>query len=340
MNKKEIMGKVDSVSNKLSNLTNKMTKVEEKVNSNEKKIEDMLKEQTKHADRLKDLELMLDTNKGSIGDHSNSLQFLSDSYELLKDQPAELEAVKKENVELKKVTDDLLKRLEAEKTARNIEQQYHRTSLNVKLCGVPVQEFEDEVTTVSNPVTLEAIKRVCIAASIIFDTASVDVCHRLPSGEGQTPPIIIRFRSKRQRFHFFNQKKKLQNIKSVDFTDITKGVVIGAMSKAVGGRGEETNRGRGERGRGRGGRGRGGRGRGDGPSRGDSRPATEDLQIYMQEHLTKFNKELLKAAREKLNGKYQYAGYVKNGQIRARIKDGEDFLIISNHGDIDKLASG
>jgi hypothetical protein len=335
------MGKVDVVSNKLSSLTNKMTKVEEKVNSNEKKVDDLLKEQKKHADRLKDLEMMFDTNKVSIGEHSTSLQFLSDSYELLKDHPAELKALKDENVELKKETDDLRKRLEVEKTARNIEQQYHRTSLNVKLCGVPLQESEDEVATVSNPVTLEAIKRVCSAASIIFDPASVDVCHRLgPSQQGRPSPIIIRFRGKRQRFHFFNQKQKLNNIKSVDFTDITKGVVINAIHKAVGGtgRGEGSNR---ARGRGEGGLGGRGRGHGAAPGNGgSSHPAPEELQIFMQEHLTKFNKELLKAARDKLREKFQYAGYVKNGQIRARIAEGQDFVIITNHGDIDRLASG
>ena len=57
----------------------------------------------------------------------------------------------------------------------------------------------------------------------------------------------------------------------------------------------------------------------------------------MQEDLTKYNKDLLKAARELLGDTYKWAGYVKNGEIRARKEEGADYELITCVEDINKL---
>ena len=88
---------------------------------------------------------------------------------------------------------------------RNREQQYTRTSINLKLCGVPIQEGEEEVSnTKTNPITKFVIEKVCEAAGIQVPESSIDVCHRL--GNDTHSPIIIRFSSKSARFDFYNQK--------------------------------------------------------------------------------------------------------------------------------------
>ena len=104
-----------------------------------------------------------------------SCKFTSDAYEKIKDLPNDVDAIKRENGQLNKANDDLSHKLEAEKIARNTREQYHRTSLNVKLCGVPFHPLEEKSQTVSNPITFQVIKKVCEAASIIFDPSSVDV---------------------------------------------------------------------------------------------------------------------------------------------------------------------
>ena len=64
----------------------------------------------------------------------------------------------------------------------------------------------------------------------------------------------------------------------------------------------------------------------------------EGSRIYVQEHLTKYNKSLLSAAKNKLTGSYKYPGYVKNGTIRVKHNDNSTFTVIRTIADIEKLA--
>ena len=115
------------------------------------------------------------------------------------DLNARVQSLSDENVLLKKQISDCRNELTQEKTARNSDAQYQRTSINVKLCGLPLQPGEEiQTNTPSNPVTSALVQRVCEASTISLLSANdIDVCHRL--GSQPRSPIIIRFVSKSAR---------------------------------------------------------------------------------------------------------------------------------------------
>ena len=116
--------------------------------------------------------------------------------------------------------DDLRNDLEQEKIGRNYSDQYHRTSINIKLCGVPAKPGEDvRGDTASNPVTLDVVRTICRQLDVHLPNDAVDVVHRL--GDGSTAPIIIRFASKSACTNFVRQKGKF-NIasESVDLSNV------------------------------------------------------------------------------------------------------------------------
>ncbi len=77
---------------------------------------------------------------------------------------------------------------------------------------------------------------------------------------------------------------------------------------------------------------------GFGPTRGNGFGGGLDLNyIYMQEHLTKRNKDLLKAARFALKDSYEYPGYVLNGEIRVKFSESDKYIVIRSEADIEKL---
>ena len=218
----------------------------------------------------------------------------------------------KENAHLKKEIDDLKNNLEQQKIQINVGQQYHRTAVNVKLCGVPVQPGEDDTSSVSNSATLEAIKRVCTAAEIQYDPSDIDVCHRMGSDfeRNPCPLIIIRFGSKRARYRFFGQRKKLssrdKSITShdVDFTQFDVGDDANQHQNKA------------------------------------AKPPTgppPHTKIFMQEHLTKMNKELLKMAKEQLKDICQFPGYVMEGEVRAKMSTNDKYIPIRCENDIAKI---
>ena len=57
-------------------------------------------------------------------------------------------------------------------------------------------------------------------------------------------------------------------------------------------------------------------------------------EIYLQEHLTKYNKDLLTEARAVLHDTRQYYGYVKNGEVRVKVKEKDKYTVISCYSDI------
>ena len=318
---KETIATIDS---KLTELVDDFKTIKTDVETSQKKIEQLQSDQKDMVKRLNDLEKKFDTCKTeTIDENAKSCEFLSQMYEKLKNNPEEMIALRKENTHLKNNLDVLADKLEQERIQRNVEQQYHRTALNAKLCGVPLQEGEDELKVVSNSATLKVITAVCKAAKIDFDPDSVDVCHRIgmPNTENETdgqqpergiPPIIIRFKSKHARYHFFSQKYKLKKFSKQDAKEQRRNGV-----------------GRGERGAFKNGGKRPG---------GANNPEPFDLsKIFMQEHLTKMNKYLLKEARQALDGIFKYSGYVMNGQIRARLVEGGKFSVIKSVADIQAL---
>ena len=70
--------------------------------------------------------------------------------------------IEKENITLKGQLDNIQHELEQEKAARNEDAQYHRSSLNVKITGIPIQQGEEKIKQASNNITaLEVIKKPC-----------------------------------------------------------------------------------------------------------------------------------------------------------------------------------
>ena len=270
----------------------------------------------------------------SVDEVKQSNQFTSDKYDELLKQSNEnkaaitnlvnnLTVVQRENITLKTLVAGQKHELEQEKAARNAESQYHRTSINVKLCGIPLQTGEDvQGRNPSNPVTREVINRVCEAANINMGFDDIDVCHRL--GSEQRSPIIIRFSGKSARFDFFNQRHQLKNVKT---TDLRLGELPAPEARPT--PGNQDSR-----------RGRGGyharTGRGQPPTYG---PDTEPHDIFMQEHLTQATKALLTETKnilKELEPAWAYPGYVKDGTVRVKQYANDHPTIIRCKEDIDK----
>ena len=194
-----LTGQVAGVNKTLKKLTEKLGALEKEVNSNKDDIKTVRGRVNDHELKFTNLSKELDDQKLNVAENSRSCTFLAAEYEKLKDIPKQLAQMKKENVQLKQANDDLKHRIEQEKASSNAFQQYHRQIHHVKLCGVPPQPGEDKSTAASNSVTLEVIKRICIAGNISYDPNQIDVCHRLGKSEEYNVPILIRFKNKDAR---------------------------------------------------------------------------------------------------------------------------------------------
>ena len=262
----------------------------------------------------------LDELKTVVGDVENSCKFNADEYDRIKkladdNQTAIVNLqircteLGKENAQLQGKFLETKNELDQERTLRNTDAQYLRTSVNIKLCGLPLQTGEDIRTpTPTNPVTEEIVRRTWQAAGIQprhgYDFG-LDVCHRL--GSAERCPIIIRFSSKSARYHVFNQRDKLKNISTMDinFDGLPH---IETKNDRRGAREPPPNRPPGD---------------------------TEQHDIYFQEHLTKHTKNILTTARtalKKLN--YEYPGYIKDGEVRAKRNENDRPTVIRSMTDL------
>lgn len=207
--------------------------------------------------------------------------------------------VDKENKTLKGQLTSLQHQLEEEKASRNVDTQYLRSSLNIKIVGVPFQIGEDIKSEPNNQATLAIVLKIAEVAHINhFSYNHIDVCHRV--GTDKYSPIIVRFKEKAGRMKFFNQRKNLWNINTKDFGFYGQN----EEKKAV--------------------------------DRRRNKDYTPYVQL--QESLTNYNAELLRLAREKTEGlNYEFNGYVSNGQIRVKKKEKDKFIAIRCKSDIDKI---
>ena len=340
----------DSLSSKLDLLLSRSNSTEKKIDGLNAQITDIKKTVDQFDGRFAAIEKRTQENENKllkfddrvtaidtkVVDCVESTKFVSDQYDGLKttvegyklklDQlSSQFSSLDKENVNLKAGINDTLNQLEQEKSGRNQDAQYLRTSLNLKLCGLPLQPGEDIRTeTPSNPVTLALINRVCDTANISMLPNAIDVCHRL--GFERRSPIIIRFTSKSSRFQFHSQRSKLVNIstQNVDYTNLPKVTVTEKPNTRGGGAS------------------RGSRGA---AHAGDTRVnpnaiegETEKHNIYVQEHLTKYNKDLLKEAKEVFGElDFEYPGYAKDGEVRVKQKTDSKPHIIRCRTDIKRL---
>ena len=319
--------KMNSIETKLTNISTQITGIDGRLSTLEGRttsLEGQYAQLTPQTEKVNELE--------------HSVAFLSAKYEEIKKeseaQKTWFEEAKRniglttaETIMLKARIEDLQNSLEQEKIARNTESQYWKTCLNLKLCGIPIQPGE-EIRTPSptNPVTRAVVERICHAAQINLPPGALDVCHRL--GEDTTSPIILRFSGKGARYAFFNQRSKLKAITSndVDFNGLPQ---IQSRSNANGERGGPGGRQGGRRGGHHGDRHGGQRQQATIPSTGS--------KIYIQEHLTKYNRSLLKASKTLLDGKFQYPGYIMHGEVRCKIAENADYDVIRCASDLQKM---
>ena len=70
----------------------------------------------------------------------------------------------------------------------------------------------------------------------------------------------------------------------------------------------------------------------DGPAR---RSSENDgpTAVYLQEHLTQYNKDLLRETRTALQRTHKFPAYVKNGEIRAKVDETSKYVVINCRGD-------
>ena len=87
--------------------------------------------------------------------------------------------------------------------SRNQLAQYHQSSLNVILAGIPLQPNEQS----DNPwEVLKVIDKVAVKGGFTgYNKGDIDVAHRLPAKKGN-PSIIIRFKSKSVRMNFYSRE--------------------------------------------------------------------------------------------------------------------------------------
>ena len=136
-NNNELNTKVDGINVKLSELSDNLSKIDNRVTTNEEKIVELEKSVSKNSVRITNVEKDTKDHNDVLKDVQESCKFLSNEYELLKDLPSEFAALKRENVSLKKLNDDLTVRLQNEEISGNKGRQYQRDTHNVKLVGVP-----------------------------------------------------------------------------------------------------------------------------------------------------------------------------------------------------------
>lgn len=303
----------------------------------DRKLEVVL-ERTAKLDNLESLLTQLNSRLSTVEDRLNievanlvkrvvdveaSQDFLGKQYEAVKKAnermiktTANLEA---ENVKLNKNCHSLKNELEQEKYARSRDSQYLRSSFNVKLCGIPIQEGEDDPSKPNNPVTLGLIDKVAEASGMErFSTQQIDVCHRV--GNKLFSPIIMRFKTKHDRLCFYKQKKNLNELTADDIGIKLTDEQQNDMKKS-----DTGNRGGGR-----------GRGRGGGASGAERQTSSS---IYMQESLTQLNAELLKEAKVAASAlQYEFPGYVTNGEVRVKLNKSAKFIAITCKDDINKIS--
>ena len=271
--------------------------------------------------KVSNLDQRIDTFEKELVDCKNSASFLSDKYDdhqkKLDEQQRQIVNLSSENEDLKIILDNINNELEAEKSNRNKDSQYHRSSINVKILGIPVQPGEEGYVIVDgkkvkssssdNHKTREVIRILADAAEINdFNTNQVDVCHRI--GNYSYCPIIIRFTRKQDRENFFRQRGRFKNI------DISEVAIATTMKELTNWRDEKTKY----------------------QPRKDW--TNEYPRLNVVEHLTNMNNELLKAASIKARAlQYKFPGYVLNGEVRVKRTENSHHISINSNSDLVKI---
>ena len=327
--------KIDNLTIKVEGLDEKLIKLDERISINEQCVKRNEQSTIKNSAGISELDKKFDDIEKScvhISEQYDDIKQTSDkNTKSITEFDVRLKSLTDENARLNAQINDCKNDLLQEKLARNSDAQYQRTSINVKLCGLPLQPGEIiQSSTPSNPVTSALVTRVCEAANISLLSANdVDVCHRL--GSQPRCPVIIRFISKSACYNFFNQRWKLKDIDTtkLDYSELP----------VVTPRGQNTAAGPG----------RGGHQTGSKyPLRtrnsveSDETPAYGEPEnphsIYVQEHLTKQTKDLLRDAKAAFTPlHFEYPGYIKDGEVRAKREGTDKPILIRSKVDIENI---
>ena len=232
-----------------------------------------------------------------VNELEKNSEFLSADYDIIKQNSASYDKqLEMENLSFKQKIDCLENEVEQEKISRNQDAQYQRSSVNLKILGVPKQEGEDELTDTNNVKTVEVIKKLANAAGISnFYESQIDVCHR--NGKSQYAPIYVRFHKKDSRMNFFKQMKKFDTMKNLELMEDEKELKLWRVEKKK--------------------------------VFPDKDWTKEKPRVTVQEPLTNFNGQLLNLARIKArNNKYEYSGYIVKGEVRVIKSENSDFIAI------------
>ena len=323
---------INVISTDVKSLGSRFTVLEGRTAALEKRLDEVDNTSIALETAVHNVHTSVSTLGVNVTEVKQSADFISEKYETIAKQTEDnkksiqnlinnVTAVTQENITLKTMIAGYKHELELEKAARNAESQYHRTSINVKVCGVPMQQGEEvQGRNPTNPVTREVLNRVCEAANITLGFDDVDVCHRL--GSEQRSPIIVRFSGKSARYSFFNQRDALKRIKT---TNLRLGDLPPSEARPEA-QGREPRRG---------GYARGGRDR----QAVTFGPDTEPHDIFLQEHLTTFTKSLLNETKntlKELEPQWAYPGYIKDGTVRVKRYANDHPTIIRCKDDIEK----
>ena len=291
----KIDSKISSLDTKISALD---SKINLKINIIDKKIDSLT---TKYDSQIDGLE-------HDVAEIKDSAEFISKQYENQKKTSETLlkRDTTREN-DIKILTDtvkDLQNKLDQETCARNQVAQYHRSSLNVLIGGIPIHTGDDSFDP-SNAATKDLVAKVATAANFTYFSASdIDVCHRLPTkNTNAVPTIIVRFKTKQARMSFYHQRKKVRNISVSDLNRST----------------DELLRRRNNRDH-------------------DQGETDYGEKIYINESLTKLNGDLLRAA--KLRAKplnYKYHGYTVGGEVCVKKADSGPYISIRSQSDLNNI---
>ena len=192
--------------------------------------------------------------------------------------------------------------LNSQRVSSNQLAQYHRSSLNVIIGNVPLDDDKTPETELTNVIVCTIAKNADITN---FLPESIDVAHRLPSRKG-IPSIIVRFKSKGARNNFFSQKYKLKSKTAAQLLSIDQ-VSLNTKTRQ---------------------------------QRASAKIAeTEEKgKIYITESLTSMNGDLLRQAKERAKQlNYKFYGYTVNGEVRVKKTETSKFIPIRQSSDLENI---
>lgn len=137
---------------------------------------------------------------------NKSIEFVSESVQentrLITDQSKKLEAYEQKIQALESEISSLRNENAEMKSKLNESEQYSRANC-VEIHGVPV---------LANESCISVVQAVGQAIHFPIDRKMIDDCHRLPTKPGGTPPIILKFVSRLDKWEFLNKRKVKKNL--------------------------------------------------------------------------------------------------------------------------------